>query len=243
MTIDSSFIFKLKTEGPAAILIFLGIELDTVAGILRLPKEKLLRLQAEIGRWAGRQSCTKRDLLSLIGQLQHACCVVKPGRSFLRRMISLSTVAKELHHRIRLNRGFRSDLQWWACFLPSWNGTSMMSGVVPPYPTVSITSDASGTWGCGAYSSAREWFQLRWPESWSGVHITVKELLPIVLGVALWGRKWRGSTIRCWCDNMAVIAILKSGCSRDERVMHLMRSFFFFLASYNISGGGAYPRD
>ena len=48
-------------------------------------------------------------------------------------------------------------------------------------------------------------------------------------------RKWRGSTIRCWCDTMAVIAILKSGCSRDERVMHLMRSFFFFLASYNIT--------
>jgi len=149
---------KLKTEGPATIIVFLGIELDTMARILCLPEEKLHRLQTEIGKWTGRHSCIKRELLSLIGQLQHACCVVKPGRSFLRRMISLSTVAKELHHRIRLNRGFRSDLQWWACFLPSWNGISMMSGVVPPCPTASITSDASGTWGYGAYSSAGEWF-------------------------------------------------------------------------------------
>ena len=168
---------KSKTEGPATSIIFLGIELDTVAKMVRLPREKLHRLQREISKWTGRRSCSKRELLSLIGQLQHACCVVKPGRSFLRRMITLSTVAKELHHKIRLNRGFRSDLQWWASFLPSWNGVSMMSGVVPAHPTASITSDTSGSWGCGAFSSAGDWFQLKWPEPWSEVHITVKELL------------------------------------------------------------------
>ena len=145
---------KSKTEGPATSITFLGIELDTVAMMVQLPSEKLHRLQRVISKWADRRACSKRELLSLIGLLQHACCVVKPGRSFLRRMITLSTVAKELHHRIRLNRGFRSDLQWWASFLPSWNGVSMMSGVVPACPTASITSDASGSWGCGAFSSA-----------------------------------------------------------------------------------------
>ena len=45
------------------------------------------------------------------------------------RMIELSTVVKENHHHIRLNRGFRSDLQWWACFLTKWNGANMMSRV------------------------------------------------------------------------------------------------------------------
>ena len=54
------------------------------------------------------------------------------------------------------------------------------------------------------------------------------------MGVALWGRSWLGRTIRCRCDNMAVVAILKSGSSKDERAMHLMRSLFFFLASYNV---------
>ena len=78
----------------------------------------------------GQASMYERELLSLIGQLQHACCVVRPGRTFLRRMINLSTVAKELHHRIRLNLGFRSDLQWWATFLPSWIGVGIMRGGV-----------------------------------------------------------------------------------------------------------------
>ena len=50
-------------------------------------------------------------------------------------------------------------------------------------------------------------------------------------GCGVVGRSWLGRTIRCRCDNMAVVAILKSGSSKDERAMHLMRSLFFFLAS------------
>ena len=46
-------------------------------------------------------------------------------------MIDLSTTVREMHYMIRLNEGFRSDLRWWATFLPSWNGVGMMSGVIP----------------------------------------------------------------------------------------------------------------
>ena len=74
---------KSKTEGPATNITFLGIELDTTAMIVRLPREKLHRLQREISKWTGRRSCSKRELLSIIGQLQHACCVVKPCREVI----------------------------------------------------------------------------------------------------------------------------------------------------------------
>ena len=224
-----------KTEGPTSSITFLGIELDTSAKVLRLPQEKLRRLQVEIKSWSGRHSCTKRSLLSLIGQLQHACCVVKPGRTFLRRMITLSTTAKKLHHRIRLNKGFRSDLQWWTYFLPSWRGVGMMSNLLSGPCAVTITSDASGSWGCGAYLSTGAWFQLEWPKSWASTHITVKELLPLVLAIAMWGRQWHGKSICCRCDNAAVVAMLRSGWCKNEHAMHLLRSLFFFQASYNVS--------
>ena len=112
-----------KTEGPVTSLVFLGIEINTVQLALHLLESKLSRLQDRA--------------------LQHACCVVKPGWSFLRRMIDLTRVAKELHHSVRLNRGFRSDLRWWVCFLEEWNGSSMMTGVVWSSPRVVMTSDAS----------------------------------------------------------------------------------------------------
>ena len=56
-----------KVEGPSTCLSFLGIELDTQALQLRLPAEKLRRLQALIKSWQGKKTCLKRDLLSLIG--------------------------------------------------------------------------------------------------------------------------------------------------------------------------------
>ena len=48
-----------------------------------------------------------------------------------------------------------------------------------------LTSDASESWGCGAFMSDGQLFQLQLPACWDGVHITVKELLPIVLGIAV----------------------------------------------------------
>ena len=115
-----------KTEGPCTKLVFLDIELDTISLTMCLPQE---RLQREIRAWGGKKCFTKRELLSIIGQLQHACCLIKQGQSFLRRMIELSRGVRELHHRVHLNAGFRSDLQWWNCFLPFWNGSCPMAGV------------------------------------------------------------------------------------------------------------------
>ena len=223
-----------KTEGPATTLSFLVICLDTDEMIIKLPQEKLTRLRSLITEWKGRRTCCKRDLLSLIGQLQHACKVVRAGRSFLRRMIDLSTVASKLHHRIRLSRGFQSDLHWWDTFLVRWNGVSMMRSLHRSTPVAIQTSDASGGWGCGAFTNGGEWFQVTWPESWSAIHITVKELVPIVVACAIWGQEWQGSSVRCRCDNAAVVAIVRSGSSKHPLAMHLLRCLSFFVAVFQL---------
>ena len=63
----------------------------------------------------------------------------------------------------------------------------------------------------------------------------MKELLPIVIGAAVWGSQWKGVSVLCRCDNAAVVAIVNSGRSKVERAMHLMRSLFFFLARWNVA--------
>lgn len=68
-----------KIEGPAIILTFLGIELDTSRLEMHLPREKFERLKEELKEWEGRTFCQKRTLLSLIGKLSHACKVVTAG--------------------------------------------------------------------------------------------------------------------------------------------------------------------
>ena len=57
--------------------------------------------------------------------------------------------------------------------------------------------------------------------------ITIKELIPVVLAVAIWGRQWCGKTVQIRCDNAAVVAILNSGDSRDPDALHLRRCLAF----------------
>ena len=71
---------KHKQEDPCTQLTFLGIEIDTAHGILCLPTDKLERLTGMLLKWGDRKVCTRRELESLVGSLNHACKVVKPGR-------------------------------------------------------------------------------------------------------------------------------------------------------------------
>ena len=144
-----------KTVGPTTCLTFLGIEIDTVARRLRLPAEKLRQLRQDINEWWGRKSCKKRELESLVGTLQYAAKVIRPGRSFVRQMIDLLKGPRRPFHHVRLNQQFQADLLWWKTFAEDWNGVALF----PPQlePSREFASDASGSWGCGAWWRAQWW--------------------------------------------------------------------------------------
>ena len=221
-----------KTEGPTTKLVFLGIEIDTSAGQLRLPDDKLQRMKDLLSQWSDRKVCTRKELESLIGILNHACKVVRSGRSFLRRMIDLlhSRADHSSTAQIRLNRAFRADLAWWKIFSEDWNGTSFLD-TPETFPTIHATSDASGGWGCGAWSTDK-WFQLQWTEQTAGLPIAVKEMIPVVIGCAVWGRTWAGHRVIWHCDNQAVVACIKSKSSKHETLMHLIRNLVFTEAHW-----------
>ena len=152
-----------KDEGPTTCITFLGLELNSEALELRLPMEKLSSMRAHLRSWRGRKACKKRELLSLIGILAHASKVVRAGRSFVRRLIDLASSAKRLEQFVHLNREARADIEWWFLYSESWNGVAMMFTKGMGQGEINLTSDMSGSWGCGAYSGS-EWFMLRWPE-------------------------------------------------------------------------------
>ena len=111
-----------KIVNPTTTIVYLGIELDSTLMELRLPKDKLLSLNDILSQWSHKKKCTKRELLSLIGKLPFASKIIPSGRTFLRRLINLSTTVPKLHHHISLNKESKNDIQWWIDFLPTWNG-------------------------------------------------------------------------------------------------------------------------
>jgi len=221
-----------KLEGPTTCLTFLGIEIDTVAMELRLPEKKLQAVQTSVKEWFGRRSCTKRELLSLIGVLSHACKVVRPGKRFLRRLINISTCTPNLNRHIRLNNECRSDLGWWYTFLPQWNGISMLWDDRKKHPDHMAWSDASGTWGCGAYWQTR-WFQYPWTESHMEWSIAGKEMIPVMWGCYVWGKEWKNGVVQWNCDNIAVVEVINRGSAKDIHLAHLLRCIHFAEAKHN----------
>ena len=154
-----------KCEGAATVLVVLGIELDSVSQIARLPSEKLSALQDLISSWLPRKSCNRRNLESLIGHLHHAAKVVWPGRTFLRRMIDLLCCFHKKDHPILLNREFHLDLLWWHQFLSLWHGVSfwLFPGLLPGVD-VEVSSDDAGSLGYGAFLKG-SWFAGSWAPS------------------------------------------------------------------------------
>ena len=73
-----------------------------------------------------------------------------------------------------------------------------------------------------------------WPSSWQTVSIAPKELVPIVVGVVLWGVHWAGKRICCLCDNTAVVAAVNKGAARDPMLAHLLRILAFATAVLDI---------
>ena len=116
--------------------------------------------------------------------------------------------------------------------MQSWNGFSFFPTTTP---SVTVTSDASGSFGCGAFSPPYGWFQVTWPQSWQSTHITVKELVPVVIAAAVWGPLWRGTHVLFRSDNMAVVGILQKRTSTDPHIMHLLRCFVLYAAIYHFT--------
>ena len=69
-------------------------------------------------------------------------------------------------------------------------------------------------------------FLFEWPSGWEGVDISVKELVPVVVAVALCGGLWQGHHICFHSDNMAVV---NTKTSKAPLLKHLLRCFFFFV--------------
>ena len=99
-------------------------------------------------------------------------------------------------------------------------------------PAAVLTSDASGNWGCGAYSETN-WFMLPWSGLIANYHITMKELIPIVVAGAIWGPLWRNTTVLAQCDNIAVVNIVNHGSSKNQDAMHLARCLPFITAKFD----------
>ncbi|XP_052806563.1 uncharacterized protein LOC128235808 [Mya arenaria] len=214
---------------------FVGIELDSIAMVKRLPFEKVEKIRDCLSRMKRKKKATLQELQSLMGLLNFACAVVVPGRAFLRRMIDLTMGLQQPHHKRRLTLDVREDLEAWSVFINTLNGISMMLPDRWDSSTaLDLYTDASNI-GFGGYFNDR-YFAGVWPVDsvWHTLHITVKELFPLVLALELWGSLLQNKCIVFHSDIEAVVHIINKQSSKDKHLMKLVRRFVVKTLQHNV---------
>ena len=207
-----------KTQGPATVLSFLGIILDTEKLEARLPNPKLAKCKSMIADFLTRQKVSLQQLQSLLGLLGHDTCVVS-GRCFLRRLIDMTIGVTRPHHHIRLTKQAKLDLAVWQEFLHNCNGTAFF--LTDRFHTdgcLYLYTDASGSVGYGAVYG-KKWVWEKWPFAWFTRNIAVLELFPIMAAVVVWGGggggEWANQNVRFFTDNEALVSVINKQTSRD----------------------------
>lgn len=227
-----------KSVGPVRDVVFLGILFDLQEGVLTLPSKKVRETLVLLEEFYLKKKCRVRELTSLLGKLCWACRVVRPGRSFLRRMYDLlGGKARFPHHHLDLNRCAKADLAMWLQFFQGSSG-AISRPIRLPGEEGHFGSDASGgddgsPSGFGVVHG-REWSFGFFVGECAEEIICVKELFALFVCTLVWPDSMVNRRVIFHCDNQAVCAMVKKGSSQNSTCMTLLRRLTLFALDNNV---------
>ena len=173
-----------KTVFPTTKMIFLGMEIDSVAQTISLPAVKKIKYSVELKSLLAIRATTKGKLESVLGMLFHAATVIPLGRAFLRPLTSKVASRPLKRSFLSLSAEDKLTVRWWIELLANWNGVSFFNFPKFAAPTdFEIASDAAGSVGLGILYGS-EWVSELWPNP-APINIAVLEITPIVLACEL----------------------------------------------------------
>ena len=159
--------------------------------------------------------------------------MVPPSRAFLRRLIELTIGLSKPHYYRRLNKEARSDIQAWLIFVESFNGKCLcLSDRWETSEQLNLNTDASNIGFGGLFR--KHWFAIKWPTDWLKYHITIREFLPIIVAIQLWGNALSNKYVTFFTDNSGVVHIINKQSYKDPTIMKLVRKFVVFTLQFNI---------
>ncbi|XP_060606581.1 uncharacterized protein LOC132758891 isoform X1 [Ruditapes philippinarum] len=212
-----------KTVLPATSVEVHGIVINTTTLSAHLPSLKITNLKRILGQSMQKKKVTLHELQSILGHLNFACKVIKPGRCFLRRLYDLTKGHTNGSHFIKLSKDCRADLKLWYTFLENYNGVTLLTNDrFISSKTLRLYSDAAGSKGF-ACTHQNSWTFGEFPETVKTLHINILELFPIALAVVMFGKYWANKNILFVCDNLAAVHCLNKQTSKDSIMMKLIR--------------------
>ena len=218
-----------KTVWPTTCIVYLGLEIDSMEMVVRMPKEKIEELISKIRLVRDKKTVKLQVMQQLIGSLNFATRVIVPGRPFLRRLINSTKGVTKPHHHVKVTSLMRRDLEMWLHFFEHYNGVSVFHDRfwVNNQDVELFTDSAAGSGMGFGTVFGQKWTCGIWPQAWhdKGItdDITVLELFPIFVCLVIWGKLLQNKKILFHSDNQSVVYILNSMTSKSDNVMVLVR--------------------
>ena len=235
-------IAKQKTVWPTKVITFLGLTIDTVLMMVRIPEDKLDKLKCKLSPFVFKKRVKVKDLESVTGLMAFCSKAIPSARAFTRRFYDLISAVKNRkpYHSVKINQDIRADAMVWLQFLNKFNGCCFIPDRIwITNETLQLFTDSTGNCalGCGAYYDGH-WVQYKWPSSWSNSiimsDVTFLELVPIVLALLVWGHVWENKKILFRIDNQALVSIVNKRTSKSKLIMNFIRPMVLLTMSFNI---------
>ena len=229
-----------KTIWPCTAIVYLGLEIDSVDMVVRMPRQKVEDIVAQIQVVLLEKKVTLHVMQRLIGLLNFATRVVIPGRPFLRRLFNATRGITKPYHHLRVTSDMKHDLHMWLAFFSEYNGVSVFHDRfwVSSEDCQLYTDSAAGPgMGFGAVYDTR-WVYGVWPEEWHAKgltdDITLLELFPVLVSIVIWGSCLRNKKILFHSDNQSVVHILSTMTSKSDNIMVLVRALTLQCLQHNL---------
>lgn len=214
-----------KVVPPSQQMVFLGVIIDTVAGRLSIPQEKLQHYSRKVAtslQAAEQGQLSVRELESLLGNLGWYCEVLVAGRARLHRIRKCIHAGGGYQPRpgtiVSLSQDAMADLRWWADLLQqeAIHPRSVPFWTSQPPVFCNVFSDAAGEVGYGLVVGDRV-FQGLWRPEAIGESSCFKELVPVLLALQMLPPEASGRVVIINTDNLSnVLAINKGSCHSDQ---------------------------
>ena len=137
---------KDKTIGPSFILTFLGLEIETLEMVIRIPQCKLSKVKEKLESALGRTKITLWDLQSLVGSLSFCSKAIPSVRALNGRFCDAMCGINRPSHYIRVSSGMKADIKIWLSVLENFNGTcSFGQNIWLSNCQINLFTDSAGT--------------------------------------------------------------------------------------------------
>lgn len=241
-----------KCSSPSTYSRYLGINFDSIRMELVLPEDKIYKLCKELDFFENKPRVTKKQVQKLAGYLAHCAKVVRGGRLFSRRVISLLKGLKK-KKRITLPSTIRRDLDWWRAFMNIFNGSATIirynfgdgpmvwtDACITGYGVYSIDD-----WQAGLFNSE---LQLNClcdrHQHWKNVskpalcekddNVNFWELIAVWQAVNRLAPRNINCHIIIASDNTQVVAMINGNRSINISCLELLREIFWISAIHNV---------